>query len=819
MSRTALSFSRDLEFVSRTELTKRMGCHPGLWLRATLKELIDNALDACEEAGVAPEITVSTGDHEISVTDDGPGMPPALVDRLCDRSRRTSAREAYAAPDRGSQGNALQTLMCLHFGFGLDAAGIMITSRGVRHVIDLRVNRLAQSVELEHAVTDCPAEPGTCVRLAWPEPVDGDEVAWLVHEHAWLNPHAGFHLTVDGDTTTWEATAPIKKWTPGQPIPPHWYTPERFAHRVLLEIGSNPGITAQQFLGTFRGLTDRSRRAEIAAACGLTGQPLRALLDASGRALDDARARALLHAMQQEGRAPRPDALGRIGKETVFHWISNQDCPEGTEPQFLAYATVDLLCEDVPIVWEIGFAAMPDDGRGRQLLVGHNFSPVIDPEHVARLILSDTYFGSELPVAVFLHRITPSRHTLDFGKTVLMLHQDETRLVADALASRTKGWRKHRLRQLRGRAPRLPVGAKPDVTTVKDAVWLHLPAAYAEASSDGAFPTSPRQIYYRLRPRILAATGKESFGYGYFSTDLLPRYEQERPEAADWRIFRKARGQLIEPHTDRAVPLGTAEVADYRERWTNGLDHLGIAFAMPEWGAGTVGPRNRYGGLVVVEKDGIADLLIIAGVGARRDVAIVGNEGHSVEAELRLADAMGVPIFVLHDFDRTGLTICQNLREGTWRHRYENPVEVIEIGLRLDQVEGLESEPIDENNRKSVGDDRLRECGATEDEIEFLDERRVELNALTTEQLVDLVEAALDERGITKIVPTGEDLAAAWRSAMAHAEIVRAVETANAKAEHWQDEPAPSDLADQIREMLEDDPDLSWDEALRLLCT
>jgi hypothetical protein len=54
-------------------------------------------------------------------------------------------------------------------------------------------------------------------------------------------------------------------------------------------------------------------------------------------------------------------------------------------------------------------------------------------------------------------------------------------------------------------------------------------------------------------------------------------------------------------------------------RWTNGEARLG--FDMPDWSPDTVGPHNRFGGLLVVEKDGIADLLIIAGVGERFDLA------------------------------------------------------------------------------------------------------------------------------------------------------------------------------------------------------
>jgi signal transduction histidine kinase len=117
-ARTVLSFSRDLEFATETELAKRMGVPRADWLRAVLKEVVDNALDACEEAGVDPEITVTIDGLRLTVADNGPGMSPELIERLCERSERTSTREAYAAPDRGAQGNALQTIMALGFGFG-----------------------------------------------------------------------------------------------------------------------------------------------------------------------------------------------------------------------------------------------------------------------------------------------------------------------------------------------------------------------------------------------------------------------------------------------------------------------------------------------------------------------------------------------------------------------------------------------------------------------------------------------------------------------------------------------------------------------------
>jgi hypothetical protein len=225
--------------------------------------------------------------------------------------------------------------------------------------------------------------------------------------------------------------------------------------------------------------------------------------------------------------------------------------------------------------------------------------------------------------------------------------------------------------------------------------------------------------------------------------------------------------------------------------------------------------HNRFGAVIVVEKEGIADLLIEDGVGDRFDVAIVGNEGQSVEAELKLADGLDLPVLILHDFDRTGLTIAANLRDGTWRHRYRNSFPVFDVGLRLKQINGLETEPIDENNLKSVTDNRLRECGASEAEIGFLHSRRVELNALTTKQLVNMVESALLDRGVEKIIPTEDELANAWRAAKARAEILEAIDRANKDAESWLQVDAPPDLAQRVRALLAQNPSLSWDVALR----
>ena len=58
LDRTTLRTSRLLDFCSRKELIAQTGHQPDAWPLVVLKELVDNALDACEEAEVAPQITI-----------------------------------------------------------------------------------------------------------------------------------------------------------------------------------------------------------------------------------------------------------------------------------------------------------------------------------------------------------------------------------------------------------------------------------------------------------------------------------------------------------------------------------------------------------------------------------------------------------------------------------------------------------------------------------------------------------------------------------------------------------------------------------------
>jgi hypothetical protein len=83
-TRTTFETSRLLEFFTEKELQMQIGHAKELWSIALLKELIDNALDACESVDRCPEIDVEIEVDLMRVRDNGPGLPLATLERSLD---------------------------------------------------------------------------------------------------------------------------------------------------------------------------------------------------------------------------------------------------------------------------------------------------------------------------------------------------------------------------------------------------------------------------------------------------------------------------------------------------------------------------------------------------------------------------------------------------------------------------------------------------------------------------------------------------------------------------------------------------------------
>jgi len=144
-----LSVSRMLDFFTVKELSMQAGSSPDTWGLLLIKELTDNALDACEAAGIAPEIVVEVTPDRIVVSDNGLGLPAAVVARSLDFSVRVSDKSLRVCPSRGQLGNALKLAYAMPFV--MDGASLVeIEAQGHHHRIAVSLDRIKQTPVIDH---------------------------------------------------------------------------------------------------------------------------------------------------------------------------------------------------------------------------------------------------------------------------------------------------------------------------------------------------------------------------------------------------------------------------------------------------------------------------------------------------------------------------------------------------------------------------------------------------------------------------------------------------------------------------------------------
>ena len=346
--------------------------------------------------------------------------------------------------------------------------------------------------------------------------------------------------------------------------------------------------------------------------------------------------------------------------------------------------------------------------------------------------------------------------------------------------------------------------------TIKEAAYAVMERAYMAASANGTLPATATQIMYAARGEIQKQTG-EQLNRQYFNQTLLPDYMNEFE--FEWDVVFDERGHFTEPHTERSFGLGTIAVRHY-------LDRIGE----PEWvepsvekgGAKTCGPKDRFGAILFIEKEGFLPLFERVQLAERYDIAIMSTKGVSVTACRKLVDVMcgdKLPLLVIHDFDKAGFTILGTLHRDTRRYSFSCNPHVIDLGLRLADVRelDLQDEEVFDKGRLSVRGANLRENGATAEEIDFLLHRRVELNAMHSDQLVAWLERKFSEHGIRKIVPSEKTLAQAYRTEVRAREIAAAVAKVNEKESRIE---IPTGLTEKVADFLRKRPHASWNDAV-----
>jgi hypothetical protein len=275
---------------------------------------------------------------------------------------------------------------------------------------------------------------------------------------------------------------------------------------------------------------------------------------------------------------------------------------------------------------------------------------------------------------------------------------------------------------------------EPGRPSQKDLIIAAIPAGMARMT-DGTGRCSQRQLFYAVRETVKGQMPPGPDGepfelnWKYFC-DVVTDHEAESGDIPG--LTRDPRGTLYHPHTREEIPLGTRTAENYER---------------PEW---------TFNKILYCEKEGFIEVMKADGWPERNDCALASTKGFATRAIRDIYDALGetdeeIIFFCVHDADAYGTMIYQTL-QGATRARAARKVKVINLGLEPAQAleMGLEPEDVAESDgAKAVADyvpDEWRE---------WLQTHRVELNAMTSRQFIEWIDAVLAPYA-GKVIPPAE---------------------------------------------------------------
>jgi DNA topoisomerase-6 subunit B len=370
-SSTAEYFSKNLQQVGFSSPTKAV--------LTTLKEAVDNSLDACEDEGIAPEIVVeieklgpgtmkNTDLIRIKVEDNGPGLDPDDVPKVFGEYL-ASSKFGRGRCSRGQQG----------IGISAATTWAQLTSGKGAHVITKTKNmRQAQSLVVEVDIKNNRGIVKERAAIPWTKP-SGVSVEFLIDGRLQIHGDGGLLTYLQGTSLVnphlslrykladmdWVDLPRVSTKVPEIPaaVEPHPHTMklgEFIAHshlfgRVTLESWLKKG---------FSRVTDNTIQEFVKN--GLDKK----LLETSVDKITDTQFKAIYSAIQKtELMAPSTKSVMTIGEEAFSKSIRRL----GDIDFFAVVTRKPTICDSKPVVVEVAMARLSSPPKRNE---GEDESPV-----------------------------------------------------------------------------------------------------------------------------------------------------------------------------------------------------------------------------------------------------------------------------------------------------------------------------------------------------------------------------------------------------------------------------------------------------------
>ena len=429
-------------------------------LLTAVKEAVDNSLDACEEAGILPEITVeisqtSENRYLMAVEDNGPGIVDAQIGRVFGKLLYGSKFHKLSQ-SRGQQ------------GIGISAAGMygqLTTGKPVRILsrtgkrkpahefllsIDTARNRpeIHESKELTWA-----KDHGTRVEIEMEARYQKGQrsVDMYLKLTAIANPHLTLHYRDPaGEKVTYERST--------KDLPPE--TAEIKPHPHGVELGRLIAMLKETPARTLSGfLQEEFSRVGPKVAKDIIGAAGKSLTEKSYPTRIAREEASALHGAIQLTKisAPSTDCIAPIGEELILSGLRKE-----IEADFYAAATRPAaVYRGNPFQIEVGIAYGKPGGVGLELT---EEGRIRRKKPDAKTAHEDLVADADEPVRV-----------LRFANRVPLLHQQSACAITKAVIQ--TNWRSYGLQQPRGALPIAPMALLIHIASV----WVPFTSESKEA--------------------------------------------------------------------------------------------------------------------------------------------------------------------------------------------------------------------------------------------------------------------------------------------------------------------------------------------------
>lgn len=761
-------------FTSYTTLPQKAGVSKDDLDRVVLKELMDNALDAGTGVNMIEDF-----DGFVSISNRGKGMTKDVIERVYSVNRPLVSSKLIRLPSRGALGNGLRVVSGAVIATNGD---LRITSKGIVYDISW-TEGIASATEVDRVddleLTD------VRIRLGhWEHEFDEEWTEWARYTLMLSDDYTG------GSTYKGKTSA-------------YWYNSEQF----MTLCGAYSGKVESLAL-MFSGITkDKLRDADY------VGNRYEDYRDRYTKDLTSAET-VILHGILLGVNSKEIKSIGHVGKGGFDYNYERGHDGFGkfeygrVEGSYRSAHNNDNRFHDwLPVTYEVWVSASKDKRESSDIRVYVNKTlitgdvSVVDKKDGTWINVGGSKYWRDIkvkgPLSIRVNIQTPYMPIKSDGKA-----PDFSEFMYELTELLLKTAKK---------AVRKLDGDKATRKTLKEVMLGSMEDAIAKASGNGEYLFSQRQLFYAVRPYVISIAGKEP-DYNYFCK-VLTDYENVVGDVEG--LYRDPRGVLYHPHTGEEIPIGTLAVNDY---------------ARPEW---------TFNKILYSEKEGFFTILKKVKFPERFDCALLTSKGYASRAVKDLFDLLGetdeeIQFFCIHDADSAGTKIFETLSAATRSHRGTkvtvtnlglDPWEALEMGLEVENVADsdrrrpvagyVERNPI---SPKSYGYDNY-------DWESWLQEYRVELNAMTTPQFLEWLESKMEAYGVGKVVPTEEVLQSTYvetQEALVRSKLLESVLSevgfeemvANAVNELGSAGDL-SELVDNVRKGLTDNMEAHWSRVVR----